>query len=132
MTIFPDKLKTAVQYVAFKSISGELNDIRLNVILWFADIHMHMKSGETITGWQYLKRMAGPELEHYEELIAAMEAEGILTVTSNNSVTRVIDSYELPRDGEILSSMEIELLDRFIAYGFSVTPEELSNESRDK
>ena len=53
--LFPEKLKKAVQYVASKSDPLRLGNVRLNKILWKADVFMHMTRGETITGWRYIR-----------------------------------------------------------------------------
>ena len=130
---FPEKLKKAVQYVAFKCDPRNLGNVRINKILWKSDVFMHMTRGESITGCRYLKHPNGPVIEKYYDLIYDMESEGTLILDHaymGNYKIQLIDTEEFNNDG-LLSPEEMEILDRFIVYCTSKTAQELSEESHD-
>jgi len=130
---FTEKLKKVVQYVAFRCDPYYLGDVRLNKILWKADVLMHMERGESITGWRYLKFPLGPMLDDYYTLLRKMESEGMLSlayVYEDNCKKRIIETNEF-YNNDLLSPEEMKVLDEFIIYVTSKSTREISDETHD-
>jgi hypothetical protein len=130
---FPEKLKRAVQYIAFKSDPFNLGDIRLNKILWKSDVFMHTEQGKSITGWRYMKYPHGPILDDYYTLLLEMEDEGTLLLAQaykGNRKIHLIDAYAFEAY-DVFSEKEVEVLDHFIDYVESKAAQEISDETHD-
>ena len=131
--LFPEKLKKAVQYVAFKCDPYDLGNVRLNKILWKSDVFMHMKRGESITGWRYKKKPYGPMVDGYHLLLSELEDQGIISRNYDFKGKREIclisaDTCDLNN----LSEEERNILDSFIDYVTNQhTAQSISEESHD-
>ncbi len=73
-----DKFKALVHYLIEQSsgTSGDLGSIRLNKALWFADVLVYRKEGESITGEKYVKRKRGPVPQTILQTIEQLRDEG--------------------------------------------------------
>lgn len=69
-----DRLMTTTHYVIARSQPDKLGAIKLNKVLWFADLLNYRRCGKTITGSDtYIKRQFGPVPDGIVPTIARLE-----------------------------------------------------------
>ena len=75
------KFKQLVHYVCHRcGDPRRLGSIKLNKILWFAEMLTFERTGETLTGEQYVKRQFGPASRHVLRAIEELVDENMLSV----------------------------------------------------
>lgn len=76
-----EKFKQIVLYIINKINNKELGSVKLNKILWFADLEKYMDTDDTITGGKYAKQALGPVSKHLVSALKALEREQKITIT---------------------------------------------------
>lgn len=72
-----DRLAGTAHYVIARSQPEKLGAIKLNKVLWYADLIFYRRHGRTITGAEtYVKRQYGPVPDRIVPTIAALEQAG--------------------------------------------------------
>jgi hypothetical protein len=75
-----DKLKALVHYVIAQCEDHNiLGSIKLNKVLWLADLWTYVKSGQAITGEHYIKQQFGP-VASTVGVVQELQAEGKIVV----------------------------------------------------
>jgi len=81
MRFDPDKFTRLVQYVCYScGDPRDLGKVKLNKILWFADMLTFERTGEPLTGESYVKLQFGPVPRHIRDTIQRLTETGALTV----------------------------------------------------
>ncbi len=78
------KFDNMVLYVAKKVPQAQLGAVKLNKIIYYADMIAYMQLGKSITGETYLKRQFGPVPKHILGSIERLEARGALRVQESS------------------------------------------------
>lgn len=129
-----DKLKLVTHYIIDKcEDSQNFGSVKLNKILWFADVIAYRHWGVSVTGSKYIRRKMGPVPDRILAVRKQLEDEGKITITHPKYMydSTLFKSKEKPVLTN-LSEDEIELLDLLsdqICNEFSAT--EISNVSHD-
>ncbi|MDR1649410.1 MAG: SocA family protein [Synergistaceae bacterium] len=132
---FPEKLKCAVRYVVSACDPIALGNVRLNKILWKADVFTYMRTGESITNWKYIKKRYGPMIKGYDFLMSELEEKGLILkdyATKGGREICLIEAAGNDDSSEALSQEEKDVLDNFIDYITRKTAQSISEESHDK
>ena len=112
-----ERTKAALHRVIFtaQAQSKPLGVIRLNKIVFCADVEAFDKRLEYITEGQYIKRPRGPVVDGFYFLIDEMKDEGLIS-----EAIKETDAYDIREytsltepDMSLFLPEEIELLDRF-------------------
>ena len=76
------KFKSMVHYVINECADypAQLGAIRLNKVLWFADVTAYKLDGKSITGERYVKRQFGPAPARILPILAELEKSGDIVV----------------------------------------------------
>lgn len=86
-----NKLEALVHYVCYKSHDpAALGAVKLNKILWYADVLTYVGKGKPITGETYIKRQFGPVPKHIQKVIKRLEDRGDIVV-------REVEYHEYPK-----------------------------------
>lgn len=102
-----DKMKALVHLICHKADdSTNLGSIKLNKVLWYADIISYVHSGNLITGETYIKRQFGPVPKHIVAIKEMLEKEEKIIVRKGN----FLNSYK-----EDLLSMKNPDIHYFVA-----------------
>ena len=67
------KLDNAIHFIISRCQPNELGAVKLNKILWYADVYQFEKCGKTITSDEYVKQQFGPVPKHV--LVSIRELE---------------------------------------------------------
>ena len=80
MTVHYRRLTEAVYFICDKASENpeRLDQIKLNKVLWYADASAYLKSGESITGEDYIKKPFGPVARHNRIAVDQLERAGVL------------------------------------------------------
>ena len=71
------KFKALVHYIIqCRENPAQLGAIRLNKVLWYADVAAYQMYGKSITGSSYVKRQFGPVPKFIRKTLRELEAEG--------------------------------------------------------
>lgn len=68
--------KEVVLYIISKINGEQLGKVRLNKILWFADLSYYRRVGKTITNDIYIKKDFGPISSHLDAALNELQEEG--------------------------------------------------------
>lgn len=73
-------LVEAIHFICDKASSDpeQLDQIKLNKVLWYADAQSYMKTGASITGTTYLRKSFGPVAKGNRPAVTKLEEDGIL------------------------------------------------------
>jgi hypothetical protein len=81
MAFDKEKFKGLVHYICWKcDAPSKLGAIKLNKILWFADIQSFAETGAPITGAAYVKRRLGPVPKPILPALREMEIENVIRI----------------------------------------------------
>jgi hypothetical protein len=72
------KFKNLVHYICYSSDPQKLGTIKLNKILWYADILSYMYRDKPITGETYIKQQFGPVPKHILKILGELQEEEVL------------------------------------------------------
>ena len=71
-----NRLKDTAHYVIARSAPDKLGAVKLNKVLWYADVFFYRRHGKTITGADtYIKRQFGPVPQNIVPTLRALEEE---------------------------------------------------------
>ena len=81
------KFKELVHLVIYECRDNPwtLGAIRLNKVLWFADVFVYQKTGESISGMHYVRRPKGPAPRPILPVLREMEEAGTIRIEEQNS-----------------------------------------------
>jgi antitoxin SocA-like protein len=133
-TIDGRRVAAVVHYVIAKANSSKLGHVKLNKILWFADLEHYRRHGVTITGLQhYARTLHGPMSQDIVRAVGRLAREGKVeerTVTVSNYTRRQMVSLQHP-DISAFTGAQIGLLDQMIKVIAPLTASQLSRTNRD-
>lgn len=77
-----EKFKTLVHYICERCEDNpsRLGAVKLNKILWYAEIGRFMRTGEPLTGAAFIKRQFGPVPAEIQDVLEELEHEGKLFI----------------------------------------------------
>jgi hypothetical protein len=84
-----NRLAALAHYVIWKCDPADLGAVKLNKILWFADLDHYRRTGRTITGaTAYTKLQHGPVPRGMLRALSALEAENKIAKSTENYYDR--------------------------------------------
>jgi len=75
-----ETLVEAIHYICDKASDNpeQLDQIKLNKVLWYADAQSYMRTGNSITGTPYLRKPFGPVARGNRPAVEKLEENGVL------------------------------------------------------
>ena len=117
-----------------KPNSSKLGHVKLNKILWCADLEHYRWHGVTVTGLQqYARTLHGPMSQDIVRAVGRLAREGKVeerTVTVTDYTRREMVSLEDP-DISVFTGAQIGILDQMINAIVPLTASQLSRMNRD-
>jgi hypothetical protein len=130
-----NKLKTLVHYVCWKADDpAVLGAIKLNKVLWVADLWAYVERGSPITGEHYVKRQHGPVSPSVPGLVSELASAGNLVVRRRDHFGKEkVDYIALTKpDISVFSADEISLIDEAIQFVcYEHTAKQISDKTHD-
>jgi uncharacterized phage-associated protein len=123
-----EKFRTTVHVVCAACADSALGRVKLHKILYFADFLRYLKTGEPLTGEDYLKQKFGPTARHLNKALRELEemcALKIETQPFHGYVKYAFTSLRTPETNQ-LSADEIALLDEVIDFVCRQTATQIS------
>jgi hypothetical protein len=113
-----DKFKALVHYVcASRSNSPDtLGAVKLNKILWLADLSAFYETGKPITTSRYIKQEFGPVPARIMPVLRELEAERVLTIRESPYFGKRKKEYVVhqPASSDFLSATELSIVNETI------------------
>jgi len=132
-TIDIQRLAAVAHYVIAKTDPGKLGYIKLNKILWYADLEHYRWHGETITGLRQYSRMPlGPVSRDIFQAVARLVKDGKVAeqaVKVGDSTRREMVST-VPPDVAMFSDEQIDILNQMMNIIAPLTASQLSHMTR--
>jgi len=132
-TIDDQRVAATVHYVIAKA-PGKLGHVKLNKILWCADLEHYRWRGVTITGLQhYARTLHGPMSQDIVRAVGRLAREGKAeerTVTVTDYTRRQMVSLQHP-DISMFTGAQIGILNQMIDVIVPLTASQLSRMNRD-
>ena len=132
---FPNAIKI-VHYISAKcDDASKLGAVKLNKILWYADIAAYITLGRQITELRYIKQPRGPVPNNIREILKMAEGEDLIRVSKADGSPKamlLVQSQKEP-DMNQFSEAEMNILDSVIQQirdnhtGTSISEETHSN-----
>ena len=133
-TVDAQRVAAAVHYVIAKANSSKLGHVKLNKILWCADLEHYRWHGVAITGLrQYSRTLHGPMSQDIVRAVGLLAREGKVeerTVTVTGYTRREMASLE-DADISVFTDAQIRILDQMIDAIAPLTASQLSCLNRD-
>jgi hypothetical protein len=133
-TIGGQRVAAAVHYVIAKANSSKLGHVKLNKILWCADLEHYRWHGVTLTGLQhYARTLHGPMSQDIVRAVGRLAREGKVeerAVMVTDYTRRQMVSLEDP-DISPFTGAQIGILDQMINVIVPLTASQLSRMNRD-
>ena len=133
-TVGGQRVEAAVHYVIAKANSSKLGHVKLNKILWCADLEHYRWHGVTITGLQhYARTLHGPISQDIVRAVGRLAREDKVeerTVTVTGYTRREMASLQDP-DISMFTGKQIDILDQMIDVIVLLTANQLSRMNRD-
>jgi len=133
-TIGGQRVAATVHYVIAKANSSKLGHVKLNKILWCADLEHYRWHGVTITGLQhYARTLHGPMSQDIVRAVGQLAREGKVeerTVTVTDYTRRQMVSLQHP-DISAFTDAQIGILNQMIDVIVPLTASQLSRLNRD-
>ncbi len=133
-TIGGQRVAAAVHYVIAQANSSKLGHVKLNKILWCADLEHYRWHGVTITGLQhYLRTLHGPMCQDIVRAVGRLAREGKVeerTVTVADYTRRQMVSLQHP-DISMFTDAQIGILNQMVDVIVPLTATQLSRMNRD-
>jgi hypothetical protein len=112
-----ERTKAALHRVIHKAQAENkpLGSVRLNKIVFCADVEAFDRRLEYITEGKYIKRPNGPAIDGFPFLIVEMKKDGLISEEIKETSAFDIREYTSIREPDVslFTAEEIELLDRF-------------------
>ena len=127
------KLAEAVHYVCANMPANQLGNVKLHKVLYFADMFRFLETGQPITGVEYIKQRFGPTARHLTATLRELEANGTLSVSSEEYFGYQKKTYRCrrPYDRSLLSNDELDVIQKFMVFVSSLSAAEVSEISHD-
>ncbi|HMK69771.1 MAG TPA: Panacea domain-containing protein [Xanthobacteraceae bacterium] len=129
-----ERLAAVVHYVIANAAPGQLGHVKLNRILWHADLEHYRWHATTLTGLRYYARtQQGPMSQDISRAVGGLVREGKVaerTVPVTDYTRREMVSLE-PPDTSLLTAAQIGILERMIKLIAPLTARQLSRMTRD-
>jgi hypothetical protein len=129
-----ERLMRAAHYVICRTSPTDLGAVRLNKVLWYADMFHYRRYGQTVTGlMDYTKMPLGPVPKHIGDAISGLQGQSKIIETS-------IVKYAYPMrifianeqiDADAFTAGEIEALQEAIAFVTPMTANAASEATHD-
>lgn len=131
-----EKLKALVHYVTSRCEDpAMLGSIKLNKVLWVADLWAYVGTGTPITGERYVKQQFGPVALTMPAILEELQAENKLVVRRTEAHGNPkVDYIALTRPENIseqFTADEIRLVEEAIGFVVGHTAVEISDRSHD-
>lgn len=76
-----DKLKAAVAYLTERSLRDEnFGQVKLVKLLYYADCAAYLRTGQPLTGSNYVRQEHGPYPEDWRSITERLEREGVMRI----------------------------------------------------
>jgi antitoxin SocA-like protein len=128
------RVAAVVHYVIAKADLGKLGHVKLNKVLWYADLEHYRWHGATITGLrQYSRTLHGPMSRHIIRAVGRLAREDKVqerTVTVTDYTRREMVSLEDP-DISAFTDAQIAILDQMINLVVPLTASQLGRTNRE-
>ena len=124
------KFEEAVHYVCSAvTEQDQLGAVKLNKILYFADMTSYAETGRSITGATYVKQFRGPVPTQVVPAIKFLEQEGRLTVSHVSLVASKRRQYATAggTDTKLFEAGELERINDMIRFVCDHTAPEISD-----
>jgi hypothetical protein len=112
-----ERTAVAAHYVIASAEPGKLGHVKLNRILWFADLEQYRRAGQSMTGLtQYSRKPQGPLATQISQAVGWLGREGRAREQSaavDGYVRRVMISLRAP-DTAALGKAQTAILDHMI------------------
>jgi len=112
-----------------------LGGLKLNKVLWVADLWSYVATGTPITGEHYVKQQFGPVPASMPNVLESLQTEGKLIVrrteAHGNPKTDYIALSRPENLSELFTADEISLVDEAIDFVVAHTAHEISDRSHD-
>lgn len=130
------KFKSLVQYVCSRRAHAPdtLGAVKLNKVLWLADLSAFYERGKSITGARYIKRKYGPVPAPIMPALRELQEDGILSVSNAQLYGKQKKEYivHVPNDGSFLEPEELSIVNEVIDHVCDThTATSVSNASHD-
>jgi Protein of unknown function (DUF4065) len=133
-TVDARRVAAAVHYVIAKADPGKLGHVKLNKILWCADLEHYRWHGVTITGLQhYARTLHGPMSQDIVGAVGRLVREGKVeerTVTVTDYTRREMVCLQHP-DISMFTGAQIGILNQMIDIVVPLTASQLSRMNHD-
>lgn len=115
-----DRTQQVAHYVIARADPNKLGAVKLNKVMWFADLEAYRRFGKTITGQlSYEKRQLGPVPNNIVRSIRTLEQDDKIRTrdvpTFNGAVRREFVWLEKPEVG-VFSADEVDILNEAIQW----------------
>jgi len=114
------RFKKLVHYVCWQCADDptKLGAVKLNKVLWLADLNSYYHLDKPITNARYVKRQYGPVPSRVVEVLRELELEGALVVRSVDHFGKRKKEFIVRHgaDADFLSPEEKEIVDQVIAW----------------
>ena len=128
------RVAVVVHYVIAKTDPGKLGHVKLNKVLWYADLEHYRWHGATITGLrQYSRTLHGPMSQDISRAVGWLVREDKVqerTVTVTDYTRREMVSLEEP-DISAFTDAQIAILDQMINLVVPLTASQLGRTNRE-
>jgi hypothetical protein len=116
--VSPSKFKSLVHYICSRRADAPdtLGAVKLNKILWLADLSAFYERGSAITDSRYIKREFGPVPARIMPALRELENDGVLSVRDADHFGKQKKEYvvHVRKSGDFLRPDEREIVDRLI------------------
>jgi hypothetical protein len=113
-----DKFKALVHYVCARRCDSPntLGAVKLNKILWLADLSAFYETGKPITTSRYIKQEFGPVPARIMPVLRELEAERVLSIRESPFFGKRKKEYVVhrPASSDFLSAEELRIVDQTI------------------
>ncbi len=128
------KFKELVHFIVHSCQNNPqmLGAIRLNKVLWFADVHAYKTTGDSITGESYVRRERGPAPKRIMATLKQLEKEEKIEIVDPKYklATREYISFTAPKTNH-LSDDEKKMAETILYVLRSFTANDISEYSHD-
>ncbi len=133
-TVGGQRVAATVHYVIAKANSNKVGHVKLNKILWCADLEHYRWRGVTITGLQhYTRTLYGPMSQDIVRAVGRLAREGKVeerTIAVTGYTRREMVGLQDP-DISVFTGVQIDILDQMINVVAPLTASQLSRMNRD-
>ena len=129
-----ERLAAATHYIIARTDPSKLGAVKLNKVLWYADIEAYRRHGKTITGLTtYVRRPQGPVPQEMRRVIGELKDSGKVSERSMQVIDHVRREFVWLKepDVSVFSAYEVDLLNVFIHIVQDYSAHEISMSTHD-